>query len=117
MLTRLEAGFGRSPFPHADIWHAVPGAEVDIVDQTTGARVGILDVYENGEVVYQTDAITLEVHGTTDITPLPNEGVIFALPSRKPHEVTLFKVPRSGSPTLTQVEEEGSLSGSSHLTS
>jgi hypothetical protein len=107
----LEAGFGQVPLPHADLWHATRGVEVNILDQSTGVRVGILDVYEDGDVVYQTEAITLEVHGATTITPLPNEGVIFSLPSPQPHEVTLFKVPRAGLPTFTNTQEELAIPG------
>ena len=114
LRTGLEAGFGQSPSPHADLWHGT-GEEVDLIDQMTGTRVGVLDVYEGGDVVYQTERIALEVHGTNAITPLPEGGVVFSLPGTKPHNVTLFKVPRSGLPTLTQAEEEPCTPGSSHL--
>jgi hypothetical protein len=106
----LEAGFGQSPSPHADLWHGA-GEEVDIIDQMTGTKVGVLDVYEDGDVVYQTERIALEVHGTHAMTPLPEGGVMFSLPSTQPHNVTLFTVPRSGLPTLTQAEAEPSLPG------
>ena len=112
----LAAGFGQSPSPHADLWHGA-GEEVDLIDQMTGTKVGVLDVYEDGDVVYQTKRIALEVHGTSAIIPLPEGGVIFSLPGTKPHLVTLFKVPRSGLPTLTQAEEEPSMPGSSHMNS
>lgn len=98
----LETGFGQTPSPHADLWHGT-GEEVDLIDSLTGTKVGVLDVYEDGDIVYQTDAITLEVHGTTAITPVPHGGVIFSLPSKKPHEAMLLKVPCSGLPTLTEV--------------
>src|SRR6266516_3942252 len=105
LRTGLEAGFRQSPSPHADLWRGA-GEEVDLIDQLTGTRVGVLDVYEHGDVVYQTECIALEVHGTNAINPLPEGGVIFSLPGTKPHTVTLFKVPRSGLPTLIQAEEE-----------
>jgi hypothetical protein len=70
LRTGLEAGFRQSPSPHADLWHGV-GEEVDLIDQMTGTKVGVLDVYEDGDVVYQTEGIALEVHGTNDITSLP----------------------------------------------
>ncbi len=79
----------------------------------TGTKVGVLDVYVDGDVVYQTKRIALEVHGTNAIIPLPEGGVIFSLPGTKPYHVTLFKVPRSGLPTLMQAEEEPAMSGSS----
>ena len=101
----LEAGFGQVPSPHADLWHGT-GEEVNLIDHMTGTKVGVLDVYEDGDVVYQTERIALEVHGTHTITPLPEGGVIFSLPGIKPHNVTLFKVPRFGLPTLTQAEAE-----------
>jgi hypothetical protein len=104
LRTGLEAGFRQSPSPHADLWHGV-GEEVDLIDHVTGTKVGVLDVYEDGDVVYQTEGIALEVHGTNDITSLPEGGVIFSLPGTNPHTVTLFKVPRSGFPMLTQAEE------------
>jgi len=101
--TGLEAGFGQAPSPHADLWHGT-GEEVDLIDHMTGTKVGVLDVYEDGDVVYQTERIALEVHGTHTITPLPEGGVMFSLPGTKSHHVTLFKVPRSGLPTFTQEE-------------
>ena len=103
LRTGLEAGFGQAPSPHADLWHGT-GEEVDLIDHMTGTKVGVLDVYEDGDVVYQTERIALEVHGTQTMTPLPEGGVMFSLPGTKPHDVTLFKVPRSGLPTFTQEE-------------
>ena len=103
LRTGLEAGFGQAPSPHADLWHGA-GEEVNLIDHMTGTKVGVLDVYEDGDVVYQTEHIALEVHGTHAITPLPEGGVIFSLPGTKPDNVTLFKVPRSGLPTFTQEE-------------
>ncbi len=104
----LAVGFGQSPSPHADLWHGA-GEEINLIDQMTGIRVGVLDVYEDGDVVYQTERIALEVHGTNAITPLSDGGVIFSLPGTKPHCITLFTVPRSGLPTLTQAEEKASV--------
>jgi hypothetical protein len=111
LRTGLEAGFGQLSSPHADLWHGA-GEEIYLIDQMTGTKVGVLDAYEDGDVVYQTECIALEVHGTNAITPLPDGGVIFSLPGTKPHHITLFKVPRSGLPTLTQAEEESSMPGS-----
>lgn len=72
----------------------------------TGTKVGMLDVHEDGDVVYQTEGIASEVHGTIDITSLPEGGVIFSLPGTNSHAVTAFKAPLSGFPTLTPAEEE-----------
>ena len=108
LRTGLEAGFGQTPSPHADLWHGT-GEEVDLIDHMTGTKVGVLDVYEDGDVVYQTERIALEVHGINAITPLSDGGVVFSLPGTKSHCITLFTVPRSGLPTLTQAEEKASV--------